>query len=447
MAAFSSQHIAGIDANRTIKDELTAAIVRRSARRRISVTDLVNPRQSFFGRTRPDIIVSADRRQLMMAGTGFHDLFGRAVSTEEYVEQFVEFEEIVGKIDVFESAPIELKTTASIPSEVLTARPGQVEQLAMYCAMVARPLGHLLYYRRAEYGREPLLKAFDVEVTDHDHIVREMVQRRDLLRAALDSGDPCHLLRCDWFGRDCAYADVCGCDTAQPLTRMVSTETVRIVENPTLADVLKAKILAVSPIGSTDNFTLNDLVFPRKAALRRDGIPENGEPDAGEQMESMERRGFLDVLEDAVWHGVPGACRTARVQFESIRGSLLLYRGIPTLLRATKRREMIARDRLAVDAPYYTDRLGFECAMAGSEKGRLIIYYSSLDDKFMVYDFWLRDLEEIRTEMRRRLDLLKSGAPASELPPCEPAWMIRVCKFANRCACATTSLKGGEPHS
>ncbi len=124
MAVFSSQHIAGIDANRTVKDELIAAIARRAARRRISVTDLVNPRQSFFSRTRPDIVISADRRQLMMAGTGFHDLFGRAVSTEEYVEQFVELEEVVGKIDVFESAPIELKTTSSIPTELLTSRPG-----------------------------------------------------------------------------------------------------------------------------------------------------------------------------------------------------------------------------------------------------------------------------------------------------------------------------------
>jgi hypothetical protein len=435
MAAFSSQHMAGIDASRTVKDELIAAIARRSARRRISVTDLVNPRQSFFSRTRPDIVISADRRQLMMAGTGFHDLFGRAVSTEEYVEQFVEFEEIVGKIDVFESTPIELKTTSSIPAEVLTSRPGQVEQLVMYCAMVARSLGHLLYYRRSEYGREPILKAFDVEVADHEHIVHEMLQRRDLLRAALDSGDPCHLIRCDWFGRDCTYADVCGCDTAQPLTRMVLTETVRIAENTSLAEVLKAKILAVPPIGSAGNFTLNDLVFPRKAALRRDGIPENGAPDAGEQMESMERRGFLDVLEDAVWHGVPGACRTTRVQFGSIRGSLLLYRGIPTLLRATKRREMIPRDRLAVDAPYYTDRLGFECAMAGSERGRLIIYYSALEDKFMVYDIWFRDLGGILAEMRRRLDLLQTGAPVQQLPACQPDWMSKLCKFGSNCAC------------
>lgn len=438
-AAFSLQHIAGIDANRTVKDELIVAIARRSARRRISVTDLVNPRQNFFSRTRPDIAIPADRLQLMMAGTGFHDLFGRAVSTEEYVEQLVVFEEIVGKIDVFESAPIELKTAFSIPSEVLASRPGQVEQLAMYCVMVAKPLGHLLYYQRSEYGRDPSLKAFDVEVTDRNYIAREMLRRRDLLRAALDSGDYSQLPRCEWFERDCAYKDVCDCAAAQPLTRMVSAETVRITENSALTEAVKAKILIVPPIVSANDFGLNDLVFPRKAALRRDGIPENAEPDAGEQMGSMERRGFLAVLEDAVWYGVPGACQRNKVQFASVRGSLLLYRGIPTLIRATKRKEMIPRDRLIVDAPYYIDRLGFECAIAGSEKGRLIIYYSAMAEKFMVYDIWFRDLEGFLGEMRRRLDLLQSGAPAHELPACEPGWMSKICNFAAKCACAEVS--------
>ncbi len=78
----------------------------------------------------------------MMAGSGFHELFGRTVSSEEYVEQFVEFEEVVGKIDIFEDSPVELKTSATLPDDPLSARPGQVEQLAMYCIMVNRRLGY-----------------------------------------------------------------------------------------------------------------------------------------------------------------------------------------------------------------------------------------------------------------------------------------------------------------
>ena len=106
--------VAGLDANRTIKDELSAALTRQGRRRRISVTDLVNPRQAFFQRTRPDIQPDPERKQAMLAGTGFHEVFGRAVSTEEFVEQFVEFQGIVGKIDIYDDIPVDLKTTASL---------------------------------------------------------------------------------------------------------------------------------------------------------------------------------------------------------------------------------------------------------------------------------------------------------------------------------------------
>jgi hypothetical protein len=150
----------------------------------------------------------------------------------------------------------------------------------------------------------------------------------------------------------------------------------------------------------------------------------------------MERRGFLEQLQNAVWYGLPGACRRVRVTFESLRPSILLFRDTPTLIRHTARREMYLRDRLHTDAPYYIDRLAFECAVMGSERGRLIIYYSAQpDDKFMVYDIWFRNLEAIGAEMRRRLALLESGAPTSELPPCEPDWMAKLCNFGERCAC------------
>src|SRR5436309_15798259 len=114
--AFSAKFVRNVDANRTIKDELTAAIRAQSARRRISVTDLVNPRKAFFSRTHPEIQPSADRSQAMIAGTGFHTEFERAVSTDEFAAQLVEFEGIVGKIDIYENIPVQLKTTASLPS-------------------------------------------------------------------------------------------------------------------------------------------------------------------------------------------------------------------------------------------------------------------------------------------------------------------------------------------
>ncbi len=312
---------------------------------------------------------------------------------------------------------------------------------ALSSTPVNRRLGHLLYYQRSEFGREPGLRAFDLEVLNPDPIKAEMLRRHGLFRQALDTGDPAGLPRCEWYGRDCLYAEFCGCANARSVVRMVTDATVRMQENRSLAAEIETKIRATPEAQPTGRFSLNDLVFPRKAVLRTAPAADEDGAEVGDRMSSMERRGFLDQLENAVWYGVPGACKRVKFTFGSLHPSILLFRDVPTLIRSTRRRTMIPRDRLHADAPYYTDRLAFECAVTGSKKGRLIIYYSSLpDDKFMVYDFWLSDLDAVRTEMQRRLGLLESGAPVTQLPPCEPDWMASLCSYRERCACRTDAF-------
>src|SRR3990170_8601484 len=201
---FSPKFIANIEANRTVKDELLEAAARPSSRRRISVTDLVNMRQAYFRRTRPDVEIPLDRRQKMWAGTGFHELFGAAVSSEEYLEQFLEMDGIVGKVDIYEDVPVELKTTSFMPREIAD-RSSYIEQLAMYCAMARKRSGQLLVYQRAVYGREPALRAWRAEFEDLDAIAVEMRARRDLFAEALEAGDPGTLPRCEWYGKRCGY--------------------------------------------------------------------------------------------------------------------------------------------------------------------------------------------------------------------------------------------------
>src|SRR5438876_10748360 len=146
--AFSAKFVRNIDANRTIKDELTAAIRAQGARRRISVTDLVNPRKAFFSRTHPEIQPSADRSQAMMAGTGFHTEFERAVSTDEFAEQLVEVEGVVGKSDIDENIRVERKTTRSLRSGLDAVYPQCVDQLRGYARLTGQIAGPLLIYGR-----------------------------------------------------------------------------------------------------------------------------------------------------------------------------------------------------------------------------------------------------------------------------------------------------------
>ena len=221
----------------------------------------------------------------------------------------------------------------------------------------------------------------------------------------------------------------------------MSTATVTLRENTDMAQHLRERLVSINDAEHTRPIGLNDLVFPRKAAYRLLGVGEvDEEEDAESRMVSFERLGFEGVLRDAVWYGCPGACCRLKIPFGSIRASILLFREVPTLLRNNKRREMIDRHRLVSEVPHYIERLGFECALLGREKGRLIVYYSALpDDKFMVYDVWFRNLHDINAEMGHRLKLLESGERPERLPPCQPPWMSKFCKFAPGCGCGAGS--------
>lgn len=436
MDPFSARFVRGIDANRTLKEELTTAIMSQSARRRISVTDLVNPRQAFFRWTRPDIQPSADRAQVMLAGTGFHDLFGRRVSTEEFVEQFVEYEGVVGKIDLYEDVPVELKTTGSNPDAPGAARPSYIDQLGMYCTMTGTTAGRLLIYRREQFGRQPALRAFQVEFSDLALIRTEMLRRRDMFREALDRNDPGDLPQCEWFGRNCDYGAICGCDTASPMTRVVAPGGCRIARD----DAVEAKFLeqlSASP-DRPAGFRLNDLVFPRRAAFERRAASEDEEEEPNSAVEvrlrDLERQGFRGTLYKALRFGVPGAFKNQPVTLRSLTDRVGMFRDVPTLMRVSKFREMVDRDRLPQAMGHYFDRLAFECALSGHDRGRLILYYEVLGEKFMVYDVGFKDVAAVRAEADRRLGLLESGAAPSDLPPC-PAWMVKFCRYKDRCGC------------
>ncbi len=430
--AFSARLIRGIDANRTIKDELTAAIQTQSTRRRLSVTDLVNPRKAFFSRTHPAVQPSPDRAQAMLAGTGFHNEFERAVSTEEFAEQLVEYEGIVGKIDIYENIPVELKTTRSMRPGLEAVYPQYVDQLGAYAVMTGREAGHLLIYGRGEFGRTPELRAYQVEFGDLPAIRGEMLRRRDLLRHALDANDPTGLPRCKWYGR-CEYQEICGCGDAEEIGPLVPEGSVRIQHNERVEGLFAGRLREGE--GHVSGFRFFHLVFPRKAAF---GLLDDGEDTPGttqDRLGQMERRGFFKALDDILYRGVPDAFKSVPVRVGRLADRVRLYRGVPTILKSTRARDFIERRRLPSERPWNVDTLAFQCALLGVETGRLVLYYEALpDDKFMVYEVMFSDIPAVRAEVERRLSLLESGAPPAELPPC-PAWMAKTCPYRDRCGC------------
>lgn len=430
--AFSAPFIRVIDANRTVKDELAAAVQLQSTRRRISVTDIIDPRKAFFSRMHPEVPPSADRVQAMMAGTGFHNEFERAVSTEEFAEQLVEYEGIVGKIDIYEDLPVELKTTRALRPGLESIYSRYVDQLGAYAIMTSRQAGHLLLYGRGEFGRPPELRAFQVVFTNLPPAQAEMLHRRDLLRSALETGEPTGLLRCTWFGR-CEYQALCGCESAPEMAPLVGAGDVTLQRDEAIETRFSDRLQTGTDKPS--GFRFYHLVFPRKAAF---GLLEDGDdaaPSTQDRLGQMDRRGFFRVLDDVLARGMPGAFARVPVRVGKLADRVRLHRGLPTLLKSSKARDFIERKRLPTERPWNVDTLAFQCALLGTDTGRLVLYYEAIpENKFMVYDVMFSDLQAVRAEAERRLRLLESGASPAELPPC-PAWMAKNCPYRDRCGC------------
>jgi len=74
-----------IEANRSVRDAIMARLRSQRPPERISAPDLLNLKQAYFRRKHPEITPPLERQQMMWTGTGFHEVFGAAVSSEEYL--------------------------------------------------------------------------------------------------------------------------------------------------------------------------------------------------------------------------------------------------------------------------------------------------------------------------------------------------------------------------
>jgi len=443
MAEFDiSAYVSRIEANRSVKDALMHSLKTRRPPYRISVTDLLNLKQAYFKRKYPEITPPLEKRQLMWAGEGFHKTFGSAVSSEEYLEQFVEVEGIVGKIDIYEKIPVEVKTTSTPlgDKDLLQYRPVYVEQLGMYCAMVNCHEGEIIIYQRAseQLSSTPPLVVYHISFPDLEAIRKEMRRRRDLLVQALVANDPSNLPACPWFGRQCDYSQVCDCATTTvPALHEIADLAGEIYLDSKTCQQLLGKIAEAQP---SPLFGINDIVFPRKAYFERLELGRTGPADEireekQEYLRSLEERGFQDALHDSLHYDAPGGVQRIPVRHLPLSDLVQVWQNSPTILRNPKFSSLVERERLPRAFPHYFLRLAFDCALTNHNQGRLVVYYVNVpreDAKLMVYDVIFRKLGDIKDEALRRLDLLAKAEAASQLPKC-PSWMCSYCDYKLEC--------------
>jgi len=435
-------YVSHIEANRSIKDAVMEKLRSRRPPYRVTVTDLTNLKQAYFRRKYPEIAPPLEKQQLMWKGTGFHKIFGFAVSREEYLEQFVEAEGIVGKIDIYENVPVEVKTTLLLAKgrSLLQQRPTYIEQVGMYCAMVNVGVGEIVIYERQgaeESGTVPLT-AYHVAFPDLGAVREEMRRRRDLLLQALIANDPSNLPVCAWFGRGCDYSKVCDCSTSSVSSSHKIAELAGKVQ---VDEVTRQRLLdMLGKPKPSRQFRTNDLVFPRKAYFERrksqEAISEDElAEEKGESLRSMDEMGFAGALKGAIQFGSPGEVENTPVQYASLSDLVRLRQGLPTMVRISKFQSLVERERLPSAFPHYFYRLGFDCALIDHPKGRLFLYYANVSDenaKMMVYDVSFRNLSAIKAEAIRRIELLEKATSPAQLPRC-PSWLCRYCSYRDEC--------------
>lgn len=438
MAEFDiASFVSHIEANRSVKDILMESLKTRRPPYRISVTDLLNLKQAYFRRKYPEIVPPLEKQQLMWAGTGFHKTFGSAVSSEEYLEQFVEAEGIVGKIDIYEKIPVEVKTTSTPihTKDLLKYRPSYIEQLGMYCAMVSAHEGEIIIYQRqGENLPYPApLVVYHVAFPDLEAIREEMQRRRDLLVQALISNDPTNLPICPWFHRQCDYFQVCDCATTSvPASHEIADLAGDIHVDGMTCDQLLRKMTGAQP---PQVFGINDIVFPRKAYFERLKPSEQVQEEKEEYLRSMDQLGFLDALRDSLRYGTPGEAQRIPVKHAPLTDLVQIWQSLPTILRGPKLSSLVERERLPRMFPHYFLRLGFDCALTENTKGRLLLYYVRVpkeDAKLMVYDVNFRNLNAVKAEALRRIELLEKATSPLQLPGC-PSWMCPYCDYRLEC--------------
>jgi hypothetical protein len=430
-----ASYVSHIEANRSVKDTLMQSLKMRRPPYRISVTDLLNIKQAYFRRKYPEIVPPLEKQQLMWAGTGFHKTFGSAVSSEEYLEQFVEAEGIVGKIDIYEKIPVEVKTTSTPidTKDLLKYRPTYIEQLGMYCAMVNAHEGEIIVYQRpAEESPSPLV-VYHVNFPNLEAIREEMRQRRELLVQALISNDPSNLPVCPWFNRQCDYSQVCDCATTSvPASYEIAELAGEIYVDSLTCEQLLSKMAGAQP---SQVFGVNDIVFPRKAYFERLKLSEGVREEKEEYLRSMDERGFLDALRDSLRYGAPGEAQRIPVKHAPLADLVQIWQDLPTILRDPKFSSLVERERLPRTFPHYFLRLGFDCALTENTKGRMLLYYVRVpkeDAKLMVYDVNFRNLNAVKAEALRRLELLEKATSPLQLPKC-PSWMCSYCDYRLEC--------------
>jgi hypothetical protein len=244
------------------------------------LTELCNPIQAFWARTRSNVCKSKQTAQKLARGNLLQNRayywmrrMPEYVSEEAYlVGDYVGVSKVVGKYDVrFGNSIVEFKTK---PENVADARtvfekyPHDLEQLCFYAAL--SPQEMKTHYLVFQLDHKPYdLHVFRVDVNNIGAIRHIMKQRINLLDNALATSDPTRLPKCRYYDSGCDFGDqqICACAQAREADVKALQKAASVSEDKKK----KAELERCRDELSTDHGSALrawDLLLPRKYFLR-----------------------------------------------------------------------------------------------------------------------------------------------------------------------------------
>ncbi len=418
-----------------------------TAPRAVSVTDLVAPRRGYWRAIAP-VRLDVERRARIDLGRALHRRLGAALASEGALEVRVRREGVVGRIDLLSDVPVEVKTSSSavVPDELPNARPDQVEQLAMYCALAGRPAGRLVTLVVGD-ASEGSIQAVDIAFEDTEPIRTEMQRRAETLRRAWAERRTQELPACRWFGRGCEFQDAAVCDCAgsePPAGGAILSEVSRVTERSDVAARIESHLREIPPRAETPTLVrFRNLLYPRRAYFERtvaETAPERPRRSPSEPPDLYAR------LTAAVESGPLGDVARLAPRLSEPEEEVGGFRGAPYLVRTSRARDRASPPTLLAAQPQYALELGFRAVATATSVAHLVLGRErATEDRDRVQAFEYRfspatAFSRLWRERARELELALAARDPRGLPAC-PEWMYPDCPYRFDCGCGASGTR------
>ena len=410
----------------------------------VSVTDLVEPRPAYWREVHP-LPPTPERAARLQQGREEHERIERVLAERKNVEVRVARDGIVGKVDLFDDKPTEVKTTRRLPqaNHLIDERPEYVVQLGAYCALTGREEGRLILVVSGEDSTQGV-EVFEAKFPDIDLVWRGVREQAEELRQALLRGALAKLPRCPWFDKGCEFreATVCDCDGSELASPLPRAWDAVVRQSPAATAEIVRKIMEAPPL-EEPSFRFRELLYPRRAFFER----TRPQPPEVASLRVRLRGGtysrWLSVLEA----GPVGEVRREWPEAREIDERVMMFRGAPVLLKITRSPFVATGSDILRDQPQYILELALRCAVVRSREGRLVVVHEATNtqaESVNVIRLEVVDLDAVVRELERRNHGLRRALSTGEspfgLPKCL-AWMVAGCPYRATCGCGAPAAE------